>query len=135
MSTTWEANPDLREAAAEVRAIADGLSREAIDQRARQAFDWANECRARYQSILDVSKRSVAVRKAFAWAEILDWLDETGETAFSDAEFGERQGPSRGQAAAGWLKLFWFPGWVRAWRVIFGTEPIVFYEWTETAAA
>jgi hypothetical protein len=129
--STATASSDLSEAAAEVWSIADGLSREVIEQRARQAFGWANECRERYQSILDASKRGIALRKAFAWAEILKWMDSTGDPVFSAEEFGERPGPSLAASAAGWLQFFWPPAWARACGIIFGSDPIVFYEWAE----
>lgn len=133
MSTSKE---DLREASDEVMQIADGHEREAIDQRSRQAFDWANECRVRYQGIQDMSKRSLAVKRAYVWAEVLDYMDETGEPVFSMEKCAAfLLGDHRWWDAI--TGPFWFlriPTGVRVWRDIFGTQPIVFYEWAGAAS-
>jgi hypothetical protein len=81
MPGTLNTSPFLA-AEAEALVIAEGLPQAEVEQRARQAFEAANEIRARYRSLLDAEKRAGAVGRARAWAEILHHMDATGEPEF-----------------------------------------------------
>ncbi len=71
-----------RDAAREALAIATGLPRAQIDQRAQQAFDSANDTRARLRGLPDTAKRAHATARARTWADILRHMDQTGEGEF-----------------------------------------------------
>ncbi len=71
-----------RVATREAVAIAVGLPRAEIDQRARGAFESANDIRARLRGLPDTAKRAHAVSRARTWADILVHMDGTGEEEF-----------------------------------------------------
>lgn len=115
---------------AQVLAIADDLGATEIRQRAAQAFSWANECRARYTSVLDTDKRGRAIAQAESWARVLCYLDRSGRDVFRLGEYREyEEGPG---ARGHWWKwvpwAFNLPAWVRSWKEVFGTAPIEFYK-------
>jgi hypothetical protein len=125
----------------EVFSIAEDRSREDCFRRARQAFDFANERRARFTSILDTPKRLDAVTQAVYWAEIAWFLDVTAAEAFTMAGYEEETAPCgclwhRASAplrhALGFLNL---RGWYASLSAAFGTKPIEFYELPDTAQA
>jgi hypothetical protein len=122
----------------EALAIAEGLSRTEVERRARQAFESANEIRARYRGLPDAGKRAAAVSRARTWAEILRHMDATEEMEFCGC-LGDDTPPAIVRAvwtAWDWLaRVTWWlhlPAGVRAFRDILGAEPIDFYQWPET---
>lgn len=112
---------DTRDGITEAIMIAEGRSRAEVEQRARTAFAAANDIRARYQSILDVEKRGMAVSRARTWADILCHMDRTGEPVFC----GDPWDNSLRARLAVWRGVAEF---VQAWRDIVGTSPVTFYE-------
>jgi hypothetical protein len=121
----------------EAFAIAEGLSRAEVEQRARQAFESANEIRARYRGLPDAGKRAAAVNRARAWAEILWHMDATEEPEFCGC-LGDDIPPAIVRAIwAAWdwlMRVTWWlhvPAGVQAFRDILGAEPIAFYEWPD----
>jgi len=128
-----------RAAEGEVLAIADGLPRDRAEQRARQAFESANEIRGRYRGLPEVGKRAAAVSRARTWAQVLRHMDATGEPEFCGCTCDDTP-PAVVRAvwaACDWLaRVTWrlnLPGYVRAFRDLLGAEPITFYEPPEQA--
>jgi hypothetical protein len=130
-----------RAAEDEVLTIADGLPRAEVEQRARQAFESANEIRARYRSWMDAGKRSGAVRRARIWAEILQHMDATGEPEFCGCICDDIP-PAVVRAV--WATWDWLAGlarwlnvaaYVRAFRDVLGAGPVDFYQRPETDQA
>lgn len=112
-----------------VLAIADGLPHDQVRQRAYQAFTWANECRARYTSLLDVTKRSSAATRALTWANILRYLDESAaESTCSDFTRDEFLAWQHGGHWWDLLNVFAIASTIAlAMRALFGTKPIIWY--------
>jgi hypothetical protein len=109
----------------ETLTIADGRTRADVTARATQAFDWANECRARYTSILDLTKRAGAVSQAAAWASILEHMDAEGADVFSRDEYNAVKTPLRDRL----LAPLHAPGnFVRSWKFLMSSRPVAWYE-------
>jgi hypothetical protein len=126
-----------REAEHEAITIATGLSRAEIERRARNAFESANEIRARLRGLPDTAKRAQAVSRARTWAEILQHMDATGETEFCGCPHDDTP-PAVVRAV--WIAWDWLAGlvWplnvaalIRGFRDVLGAEPITFYQWPE----
>jgi hypothetical protein len=119
----------------EVLAIAEGLPRAQVEQRARQAFESANEIRARYRGLPDVGKRAAAVSRARTWAKVLLHMDAMGHEEFCGfLDDGTPPAIVRAVWAAwDWLALAtcWLnlPAVVQAFRYLLGAEPVTFYQW------
>ena len=119
----------------EVLAIADGLPRAEVEQRARQAFESANEIRARYRGLPDVGKRAAAVSRARTWAKILRHMDAIEHEEFCGS-LGDDAPPAIVRAV--WAAYDWLARvtcWlnvlavVQAFRDLLGAEPVTFYQW------
>jgi len=118
----------------EALAIAEGLPRAEVERRARQAFESANEIRARYRSLLDAERRAGAVSRARTWAEILRHMDATGEPEFCGC-LSDDVPPIVVRAiwaawdwlagATRWLNV---PAVIQSFHDIAGASPIIFYE-------
>ena len=123
-----------RDATREAVAIAVGLPRAEIDQRARGAFESANDIRARLRGLPDTAKRAHAVSRARTWADILVHMDGTGEEEFC-GHLCDNTPPLVARAA--WIAWDWLTGllWplnlaalVRAFRDVTGAKPITYYK-------
>jgi hypothetical protein len=131
-------NP-ARAAEDEALAIANGLPRGEIDRRAWQAFQSANDIRARYRGLPDAAKRAAAVSRARTWAEILHHMDDTEETEFCGCLDDDTQPLAVQVVWAVWDFLAMLTSWLnvvavlRTFRDVVGSEPITFYEWPETS--
>lgn len=119
----------------EVLAIAEGLRRAEVERRARQAFESANEIRARYRGLPDAGKRAAAVSRARTWAKILRHMDATGHAEFCGS-LDDGTPPAivwAVWAVCDWLALVtvWLnvPAVVRVFRDLLGAEPVTFYQW------
>ena len=126
-----------RQAADEAITIAAGLSRAEIEQRARRAFESANDIRARLRGLPDTAKRAQAVNRARTWADILQHMDATGEPEFCGC-LHDGTPPIIVQAvwiAWDWLARLAWPlnvaALARGFRDVLGAEPITFYQWPE----
>jgi hypothetical protein len=128
-----------REAEHEAITIATGLSRAEIEQRARNAFESANDIRARLRGLPDTAKRAHAVSRARTWADILQHMDATGEPEFSGC-MHDHTPPAVVRAV--WIAWDWLAGvacllnvaaLVRGFRDLLGANPITFYQWPEPA--
>jgi hypothetical protein len=126
-----------REAEHEAITIATGLSRAEIEQRARNAFESANDIRARLRGLPDTAKRAQAVTRARTWAEIIQHMDTTGEPEFCGCP---HDGIPPAVVRAVWIVWDWLASmaWplnvaalVRGFRDLLGSEPITFYQWPE----
>jgi hypothetical protein len=126
-----------REAEHEAITIATGLSRAEIEQRARNAFESANDIRARLRGLPDTAKRAQAVTRARTWAEIIQHMDTTGEPEFCGCP---HDGIPPAVVRAVWIAWDWLAGmaWplnvvalARGLRDLLGAEPITFYQWPE----
>lgn len=121
----------------EALVIADGLPRAEAERRARQAFQSANEIRARYRGLPDAGKRAAAVSRARTWAEILQHMDATGETEFCGCLDDDAPPVLVQFVWAAWDFLARLTSWLnvvavlRAFRDVLGSEPITFYQWPE----
>ncbi len=118
----------------EVLSIADGLPRAEVEQRARQAFESANEIRARYRGLPDTGKRAAAASRARTWAQILRHMDATGEPEFCGC-LGDGTPPAFVRAvgaAYDWLaRVTWWlnvAAYMRTFRDVLGADPITFYQ-------
>lgn len=114
----------------EVFGIAEDRNREDCTRRAVQAFSWANECRAQYRSLLYFEKRARAVIAAYAWADVLWYLDETGAASFTNAGYEEACRP-RWPLLSRLRRPFWMLDLVTAFpllHALFSAKPVVFYE-------
>jgi hypothetical protein len=129
-----------REAEHEAITIATGLSRAEVEQRARHAFESANDIRARLRGLPDTAKRAQAVSRARTWAEILQHMDATGEPEFCGCLHDDTP-PAVVRAV--WIVWDWLArlAWplnvaalIRGFRDVLGAEPITFYQWPEPAA-
>jgi hypothetical protein len=119
----------------EALAIAGGLARAEVEQRARQVFQSANDIRARCRGLPDAGKRAAAASRARTWAEILRHMDATGGPEFCGCLSGDIP-PAFVRAAwiawdclarvAWWLNV---PAVARAFGDVFGAGPITFYQW------
>jgi hypothetical protein len=123
-----------RDAAREALAIATGLPRAEIDQRAQQAFDSANDTRARLRGLPDTAKRAHATARARTWAGILRHMDQTGEGQFCGHPC-DTTPPAIARAA--WITWDWLASvlWplniaaiARAARDVLGARPITYYK-------
>jgi hypothetical protein len=126
-----------REVEHEAITIAIGLSRAEIEQRARNAFDSANDIRARLRALPGTAKRAQAVTRARVWAEILQHMDTTGEPEFCRCP---HDGMPPIVVRAVWIAWDWLArmAWplnvaalTRGFRDLLGAEPITFYQWPE----
>jgi hypothetical protein len=103
----------------------------------RQAFQSANDIRARHRGLPDAGKRAAAASRARTWAEILRHMDATGEPKFCGCLSGDIP-PALVRVvwaawdclagAAWWLNV---PAVAQAFGDVFGAGPITFYEWPE----
>lgn len=122
----------------EALAIAVGLARAEVEQRARQAFQSANDIRARHRGLPDAGKRAAAASRARTWAEILRHMDATGEPEFCGCLSGDIPPAFVRAVWAAWdclARVTWWlnvPVVARAFRDVLGTGPITFYQWPET---
>jgi hypothetical protein len=111
--------------------IAEGLNRREIVIAARQAFDYANECRAKYSMISEnVVTRQGAILVATQWAKVLAHMDATGTAIYRHTEQAERE-------------IHWYLALCRAiallnprlyvtiLRTCFGSQPRTFYKFKE----
>jgi hypothetical protein len=123
-----------QEATREAVTIATGLPRAEIDQRARQAFDSANDTRARLRGLPDIAKRAHATARARTWADILRHMDQTGEDQFCGHPC-DTTPPAIARAA--WITWDWLADvlWplniaaiARAASDVFGARPITYYK-------
>jgi hypothetical protein len=107
-------------------AIAEGLERLEIERRARRAFGYANECRARYVSGPDLTKRAAAIQAALAWRNTLRYLDATGAHAFWKADYDAWKRTLRQR-----LRTVTAPIDPFRWHLVFkfngGAQPVEFY--------
>jgi hypothetical protein len=126
-----------RQAADEAITIATGLSRAEAEQRARHAFDSANDIRARLRGLPETAKRAQAVNRARTWADILQHMDTTGEAEFCGCP---HDGTPPVVVRAVWIVWDWLArmAWLlnvaalaRGFRDVLGAEPITFYQWPE----
>jgi hypothetical protein len=126
-----------REAEHEAITIAAGLSRAEVEQRARNAFESANDIRARLRGLPDTAKRAQAVSRARTWADILHHMDTTGETEFCGCPH-DNTPPIVVRAV--WIMWDWLArtAWplnvvalARGFGDVLGAEPITFYKWPE----
>jgi hypothetical protein len=121
----------------EALAIAGGLARAEVEQRARQAFQSANDIRARCRGLPDAGKRAAAASRARTWVEILRHMDATGEPEFCGRLSGDIPPAFVRAVWAAWECLarvtLWLnvPAVVRAFRDVFGVRAITFYQWPE----
>jgi hypothetical protein len=129
------------EAAHQAIAIAAGLPRAEVEQRAQRAFDSANDIRARLRGLPDTAKRAQAASRARTWAEILQHMDSTGEEEFCGYPYDGGTPPAVVRAV--WIMWDWLAGYAqllnvaavaRACQDVFGAKPITFYHWPEPPA-
>jgi hypothetical protein len=123
-----------QDAAREAVTIAAGLPRAEIDQRARQAFDSANDIRARQRGLPDTAKRAHSTARARTWADILRHMDQAGEGEFC-GHLCDNTPPAIARAA--WIAWDWLAGvlWplniaaiARAAGDVLGARPITYYK-------
>jgi hypothetical protein len=126
-----------REAEHEAIAIAAGLCRAEVEQRARRSFESANDIRARLRGLPDTAKRAQAVSRARTWADILQHMDATGEPEFCGCPH-DHTPPAVVRAVwivwdrlAGLALLLNVAALARGFRDVLGAEPITFYEWPD----
>jgi len=123
----------------EALAIADGLPRAEVERRARQAFQSANDIRARYRGLPDAGKRTAAVSRARTWAEILHHMDATEETEFCGCLDDDALPLVVQVVWAVWDFLAMLTSWlnvvavIRAFQDVAGSEPITFYHWPDAS--
>ena len=104
---------DQEEARQSVYLTADGLSAEDCRKRAAVAFEWANECRAKYPGLLNTPRRERAI-------------DYHNMQAFTMDEYLTLSGPPRKRS---WLPSFLdFPVIISGIRDALGTSPRPWYE-------
>jgi hypothetical protein len=129
----------VRAAGQEALTIASGLPRAEVEQRARQAFESANEIRTRYRGLPDAGKRAGAVTRARTWADILRHMDATGESEFCGCICDDTPPAVVRAVWAAWDWLARHTSWlnvavvVQACSDVLGSGPIDFYQWPETA--
>lgn len=117
---------DQEEARQSVYLTADGLSAEDCRKRAAVAFEWANECRAKYPGLLNTPRRERAIAAAAAWVSILRFIDYHNMQAFTMDEYLTLSGPPRKRS---WLPSFLdFPVIISGIRDALGTSPRPWYE-------
>jgi hypothetical protein len=127
-----------REAEHEAITIATGLSRPEVEQRARRAFESANDIRARLRGLPDTAKRAQAVSRARTWAEILQHMDATGEPEFCGCLHDSTPPVVVRAVWIGWdwlARMAWplnVAALARGFLDVLGAKPITFYEWPES---
>jgi hypothetical protein len=126
-----------REAAREAITIAAGLPRAEVEQRARRAFESANDIRARLRGLPDTAKRAHAVTRARTWADILHHMDSTGEPQFCGYPYDDTP-PAIVRAV--WIAWDWLArqalllnvaALTQGLRDVLGAKPITFHQWPE----
>jgi hypothetical protein len=118
----------------EALAIAGGLARAGVERRAQQAFQSANDIRARHRGLPDAGKRAAAASRTRTWAEILRHMDTTEEPEFCGCLSGDIPPAFVRAVWATWewiARVTWWlnvPAVAWAFRDVFGAGPITFYQ-------
>lgn len=92
--------------------------------RARRAFAYANEARAAYTSPRDADRRIQPIEQAFAFRDILQYMEESGTSQFSI--YGFRLWEAR--LARRLMPLFSPYYWWLTFRIYAGRKPLAWWK-------